>query len=108
MPGQVTGMYSLKRRVLKQWIYRNRHTQPGVAKALRLRVSVFKRKLKNREPFSEAQIRRLVYFMGARDAFRVIYFRSYGERERVRQEVFGSRRKDGKRNEYANEPEQPQ
>lgn len=36
--------------------------------------------LKEKAEFNEAQIRRLVYFMGARAAFNVIYFHTPEER----------------------------
>ena len=41
-------------------------------------------------PFEEEQIRRLVYFMGAKSAFDVIYFATPEERERVRKATFGA------------------
>ena len=61
-----------------------------VADRLRMRVSVFKRMIKDKTPFEEEQIRRLVYFMGAKSAFDVIYFATPEERERVRKATFGA------------------
>ena len=61
-----------------------------VADRLRMRVSVFKRMIKYKIPFEEEQIRRLVYFMGAKSAFDVIYFATPEERERVRKATFGA------------------
>ena len=82
-------VYSLKRRALRRWL-RRRKTDPIImSNRLHLRVSVFKRMLKEKKPFTETQIRRLVYFMGARSAFDVIYFTTPEERERVRKETFG-------------------
>ena len=83
--------YSLKKNALLQWIYRNGYTQPRMARELRMDTAKFKRKLKERKPFNEPQLRRLIYFMGAQAAFRVIYFHSFRDRERVRQKVFGTR-----------------
>lgn len=81
---------------MQRWLHR-RHTDPIVlASRLHLRVSVFKRMLKEKTPFTETQIRRLVYFMGARSAFEVIYFITPGERERVRKETFGKGERYGK------------
>lgn len=80
---------SLKKRTLKNWIYSHGYTQPIVAKMLKMDISDFKHRLRHRKPFSEIQIRRLVYFMGARSAFEVIYFTTLQERDRVRQETFG-------------------
>ena len=61
----------------------------GFQNSLHLRVSVFKRMLKEKTPFDEEHIRRLVYFMGAKAAFEVIYFHTLKERERVKEKVFG-------------------
>ena len=63
---------------------------PDRADRLRMRVSVFKRMIKDKTPFEEEQIRRLVYFMGAKSAFDVIYFATPEERERVRKATFGA------------------
>ena len=83
---------SLKKRTLKKWIYEHGYTQPIVAKMLKMDISDFKQRLRHRKPFSEIQIRRLVYFMGARSAFEVIYFTTLQERERVRRETFWEQR----------------
>ena len=39
--------YSLNKKKLKQWIYRNKLTQPYVARAMRISVDGFKGKLKS-------------------------------------------------------------
>ncbi len=83
---------SLKKRTLKNWIYSHGYTQPLVARMLKMDISDFKYRLRYRKPFSEIQIRRLVYFMGARSAFEVIYFTTLQERDRVRRETFGEQR----------------
>lgn len=80
---------TLKKHALKNWIYAHGYTQPIVAKVLKMDIADFKHRLRHRKPFSEIQIRRLVYFMGARSAFEVIYFTTLQERDRVRQETFG-------------------
>ena len=85
--------YALKKNALRRWIYQNGYTQPQVASALHMSVSKFKRKLKERETFNEDQLRRLIYFMGARAAFRVIYFHTFAEREQVRAEAFSKRKR---------------
>lgn len=93
--------YSLKKNALLQWIYSNGYTQPRMARELRMNTANFKRKLKEHKPFNEPQLRRLIYFMGAQAAFRVIYFHSFAEREEVKQKVFGkkgNRNGEGKRN----------
>ena len=81
--------YSLNKKKLKQWIYRNKLTQPYVARTMRMSVYEFKGKLKDNEPFNREQLKYLIYLMGARNAFRVIRFHSNRQRRRVYQEVFG-------------------
>lgn len=80
--------YSLKRNAIRRWMYGRKIDPLLVSNQLHLRVSVFKRMLKEKAEFNESQIRRLVYFMGARSAFNVIYFHTPEERERVRKETF--------------------
>lgn len=83
--------YSLKRNAIRRWMYGRKIDPLLVSNRLHLRVSVFKRMLKEKAEFNESQIRRLVYFMGARSAFNVIYFHTPEERERVRKETFGTK-----------------
>lgn len=83
--------YSLKRNAMRRWMYGRKIDPLLVSNRLLLRVSVFKRMLKEKAEFNESQIRRLVYFMGARSAFNVIYFHTPEERERVRKETFGTK-----------------
>lgn len=61
--------YALKKRVLKRWIYSHGYTQREVAKKLHMTTEKFKRKLSRKETFNMEQICRLVYLMGAREAF---------------------------------------
>ena len=81
--------YPLKIYPLKKWIYENNHTQSYIARYLGYAPEEFKRKLKEKEIFYEFDIRRLVYLMGARNAFNVIYFPTKGIRQKVWDEVFG-------------------
>ena len=83
--------YSLKRNAMRRWMYGRKVDPLIVANRLHVRVSVFKRMLKEKAEFNEFQIRRLVYFMGARSAFNVIYFHTPEERTRVRKETFGTK-----------------
>ena len=80
--------YSLKKKKLKQWIYRNKLTQPYVARTMCMSVYEFKGKLKDNEPFNREQLKNLIYLMGARNAFRVIHFHSPEQRRRVYRQVF--------------------
>jgi len=79
---------SIRKRKFKNWIYDNELTQPYVAEKLKIPVQEMKDKLDTHEPFSEEQIRNLVYLMGAKAAFKVMYFPTLKEKERVRYETF--------------------
>lgn len=81
--------YSLKKYLLKKWIYDNDHTQPYVAKKLGLAPEELKRKLREREKFNREQIESLVYLMGAEAAFNVLFFPSKRKRKKIWWEVFG-------------------
>ena len=85
----LTDGYALKKYKLKKWIYDNDHTQPYVAKALGLTPDEFKRKLRERYIFNREQIKSLVYLMGAKAAFEVLYFPSNRKRKKVWWQVFG-------------------
>lgn len=80
--------YSLKKQELKKWIYENGHSQPYVAKRLNLPPEVFKERLTGRVRFDRGQLNSLIKLMGAKEAFKVIYFPTEEERTRVFYEVF--------------------
>ncbi len=80
--------YSLKKQSLKKWIYENKLTQPYVAKRLNLAPEVFKAKLTERSLFNRAELSALIRLMGAKEAFKVIYFPVMEEKRRVFDEVF--------------------
>lgn len=82
--------YPLKKKQLKRWIYDLDYTQSYVARKLGLTPIEFKRKLQEKEKFNREQITKLVYLMGAEEAFKVIYFPTVQMREEVRQKVFGN------------------
>lgn len=82
--------YSLKKRKLQQWIYRNHLTQPYMARRLKLEPDEFKQMIKGNVPFNREQITLLVRFMGARVAFNVIYFPTLNQRRKVYRTVFGN------------------
>jgi len=89
--------YSLKKHSLKKWIYSNGYTQPYIAKRMGMKSGKFKRMLRRKEKFNREQIKRLIYFMKAENAFNVIYFPSLSRRRQIRINVFGD--KEEKRNE---------
>ena len=89
--------YSLKKGKLKRWIYENHHTQPFVARKLNLSVEEFKQKLRKHELFDRDQMEALINLMGAREAFKVIYFPTKAVRERVYWRTFGVFKEEVKR-----------
>lgn len=80
--------YSLKKQTLKKWIYENKLTQPYVARRMKLAPEVFKERLTARALFNRAELRELIWLMGAKEAFEVIYFPALEEKLRVFDEVF--------------------
>lgn len=96
----ITSGYSLKKRALLRWIYKHNLSQPYVAHSLGMSTYEFKRKLYYRQKFSQMQIRKLVYLMGARDAFFVIYFPSPTFRREVYFYVFGRELNTGRYRRY--------
>ena len=83
----------LKKKALRKWIYRNGYTQPIIAKKMHLPVWVLKHKLRKRQMFHRGQIKRLIEFMGARSAVKVIYFPTNSKRKKVEKEILGRREK---------------
>ena len=81
--------HSLKKHSLKKWIYSHGYTQPYLAHKLNVSTKVFKRKLRVHGKFDYEQIKRLILFMGAEDAFKVIYFPTKKRRKEVWWEAFG-------------------
>ena len=74
---------------LKKWIYENKLTMSDVAEVMELSPADFKSRLKIKEKFYERELRELVYFMGAENAFNVICFPTKSIRRKVRRQVFG-------------------
>ena len=81
--------YGVKRKLLKRWIYKNKLTQPYVARKLNMPVVDFKQTLKEKGTFNAEQLKALVKLMGAWEAFKVLYFSSKRKRRKVYWEVFG-------------------
>lgn len=84
---------SLKKRALLRWIYGAGYTQPYVARRMGVDEGEFKERLRTRKKFDMQEIRALVFLMGARAAFRVIYFPTNDERERIAIATFGEESK---------------
>ncbi len=83
--------YTLKKRALKYWLFRHRLTVKEFSEKLQLGEKELNTRLEFWEYFSCEEIERLVYLMGAREAFYVIYFPTYKERCRVYYETFGKK-----------------
>ena len=81
--------YSLKKGRLKKYIFTNNYTQTYFAQKLNLSAEEFKRKLTNRELFNKEQLRTLINLMGAKEAFKVIYFPSAKNRRKIYRQIFG-------------------
>lgn len=97
--------YSLKKHLLKKWIYANGKTQPYVAKKLGITKAELQRMLNEHEPFNEKQIRILVHLVKAKEAINIIYFPTLKEKRRVWQMTFGRGYKsEGKPNERSKKP----
>lgn len=79
---------SLKRKALKHWIHRKDYVLADIAKLFGISTKTFRRRLYYKKRFSMKQIERLVYLMGAKAAFRMIYFPTYKEKQRVYKEAF--------------------
>ncbi len=81
--------YTLKKKRLKAWVYQNNYTLYYIAKLLHLSFKEMKEKLNKKIPFTKSQISTLVYFMGAKASFDIIYFPSIEQRNKIYEEVFG-------------------
>lgn len=91
--GSASGYYrdgvKIKRMNLLKWMQRTGYSAYCVARAMRIHPRQLERKLQKDKPFTKGQIRRLVYLMGAWEAFFVIYFPTRQERRRIFLETFG-------------------
>ena len=70
------------------YIERKRYGEPKIAQYLGLTTELLMKKLYYRKRFAPKQIKYLVYLLGARAAFRVIYFPMYKESKRIYRETF--------------------
>jgi len=87
--------YSLKDRKLRKWIYLHNRTLPYVARKMGIDKDELKRKLYAKELFNKAQIRALIYLVGAEEAIEIIYFPTIREKEEVKKKVFGKKKEEG-------------
>ncbi len=80
--------YSLKYRRLQYWKHKNGYSYKEIAQYLGLTTELLMKKLYYRKRFAPKQIKYLVYLLGARAAFRVIYFPMYKGSKRIYRETF--------------------
>ena len=86
---KLSDSYSVRKNAFLAWCRKNGRTVQEMERSMFLNEGELQRMLKKREKFNKTQITRLVYLMGARDAFFVIHFPSFGFRKRVYRQLFG-------------------
>lgn len=85
--------YSLRINAFFSWLHESQYSLRYIARQLHITSWQIIQKLKQREKFSESEIRELVYIMGAEKAFFIIYFPSFKFRQNVYFQVFGKEMK---------------
>ena len=81
--------YSLRINAFFAWLKRSGYSLKYIAERLETTPSDIVLRLKRREKFNEMGLRILIYILGAKDAFFVIYFPSFRFRKYVYRCVFG-------------------
>ena len=89
--------YSLRINAFFIWLKRSRYSLWYIARRLGTTPDDIINRLRNRAKFNKAELRKLVYIMGAESAFFVIYFPTFRFRRYVYRCVFGKRMKYKKR-----------
>ena len=79
------------------WLRRSGYTLEYIAERLATTPDDIVLRLRRREKFNERELRILIYLMGAKDAFFVIYFPSFRFRKYVYRCVFGKKMRCRKR-----------
>ena len=74
---------------MKRWLKRRHISKKTISERMGISEADFEYRLEFWELFNEQEIESLVYFMGAKAAFYVIYFPSFSERKRVYYATFG-------------------
>lgn len=89
--------YSLRINAFFAWLRRSGYTLEYIAERLATTPDDIVLRLRRREKFNERELRILIYLMGAKDAFFVIYFPSFRFRKYVYRCVFGKKMRCRKR-----------
>ena len=89
--------YSLRINAFFAWLRLSGYTLEYIAERLATTPDYIVLRLRRREKFNERELRILIYLMGAKDAFFVIYFPTFRFRRYVYRCVFGRRMKYKKR-----------
>lgn len=90
---------SLKSRALKSWLRHRGITQSEMAKILELSKQEFRLRLNKHSKFDQRRITKLIRFMGARAAIKVIWFPTIKEKTKIKNYVV-----EGQMNELKNIP----
>lgn len=80
--------YSLKKKNLNKWIFENGLSFTYVANILKLPCKLLAQNLAGHIKFTREQLDLLIKLMGAKEAFKVIYFPSGEDRTKIFYEVF--------------------
>ena len=89
--------YSLRINAFFAWLRRSGYALEYIAERLATTPDDIVLRLRRREKFNERELRILIYLMGAKDAFFVIYFPSFRFRKYVYRCVFGKKMRCRKR-----------
>lgn len=89
--------YSLRINAFFAWLRRSGYSLEYIAERLATTPVDIVLRLRRREKLNERELRILIYLMGAKDAFFVIYFPTFRFRRYVYRCVFGRRMKYKKR-----------
>lgn len=76
---------SLNRRALQCWLERKNMRMGRLAKLLKIPSHKLRWKLYKHKTFGKKEITTLIYFMGARQALRVLWFPTIEEKRRIRE-----------------------
>lgn len=89
--------YSLRINAFYAWLKRSSYSFEYIADKLEMTPKDIVLMLKRHEKFNETELQTLIYLMGAKDAFFIIYFPSFQFRKYVYRCVFGKEMKCKKR-----------
>ncbi len=89
--------YSLRQNAFYIWQQKRGITMEYIAKRMQLSQEEIISKLENKELFDEKSLTKLIFLMGAKEAFFIIYFPSFEFRKYVYEQIFNKKMKYEKR-----------